>query len=83
MDGAVRGMVALGGARPEEALTMATAVPAALLGFADRGRLAVGRRADLALWSEDLRLVSTLIGGTVASGPAPRPIRSPLPVGEG
>ena len=83
MDGAVRGMVALGGARPEEALTMATAVPAALLGFADRGRLAVGRRADLALWSEDLRLVSTLIGGTVASGPAPGPIRSPLPVGEG
>jgi len=66
MDRAVRGMVALGGARPEEALTMATAVPAALLGFADRGRLAVGRRADLALWTEDLQLVSTLIGGVVA-----------------
>jgi N-acetylglucosamine-6-phosphate deacetylase len=68
MDRAVRTMVALGGARPEEALTMATAVPAALLGFADRGRLAVGRRADLTLWSEDLELVSTVIGGAAAFG---------------
>jgi N-acetylglucosamine-6-phosphate deacetylase len=69
MDRAVRGMVALGGARPEEALTMATAVPAARLGLADRGRLAVGRRADLVLWSEELELVSTLIGGVIAFGP--------------
>ena len=67
MDRAVRGMVAFGGARPEEALTMATAVPAALLGFADRGRLQVGRRADLALWTEELQLVSTRIGGVLAT----------------
>jgi N-acetylglucosamine-6-phosphate deacetylase len=66
MDRAVRTMVALGGARPEEALTMATAVPAALLGLADRGRLTVGRRADLALWTDELELVSTLIGGVRA-----------------
>ena len=70
LDRAVGGMVAFGGARPEEALTMATAVPAALLGLADRGRITVGRRADLALWTEDLQLVSTLIGGVVAFGPA-------------
>ena len=63
LDRAVRGMVALGGARPEEALTMATAVPAARLGFADRGRLAVGRRADLVLWSAELEVASTAIGG--------------------
>ena len=69
MDRAVRGMVALGGARPEEALTMATSVPAARLGLADRGRLAVGRRADLALWTEELQLVSTMIGGALAFGP--------------
>ena len=68
LDRAVRGRVALGGARPEEALTMATAVPAARLGLADRGRLAVGRRADLALWSEDLTLVSTVVGGVVVFG---------------
>ena len=68
MDRAVRGMVALGGARLEEALAMATSVPAALLGFADRGRLQVGRRADLALWTEELQLVSTMIGGVVGFG---------------
>ena len=45
---------------------MATAVPAARLGLADRGRLEVGRRADLVLWSADLRVVSTLVGGAVA-----------------
>ena len=70
MDRAVRTMVALGGARPDEALTMATAVPAARLGFADRGRLAVGRRADLALWSEELTIVSTVIGGVWNRAPA-------------
>ena len=69
MDRAVRGMVALGGARPEQALTMATAVPAARLGLADRGRLAVGRRADLALWSEELEIVSTAIGGVWIRSP--------------
>jgi N-acetylglucosamine-6-phosphate deacetylase len=69
MDRAVRGMVGLGGARAEEALTMATSVPAARLGLADRGRLAVGRRADLALWTDELQLVSTMIGGALAFGP--------------
>ncbi|HEX3902777.1 MAG TPA: N-acetylglucosamine-6-phosphate deacetylase [Polyangia bacterium] len=63
LDRAVRTMVALGGARVEEALTMATAVPAARLGLLDRGRLAVGRRADLALWSAELEIVSTAVGG--------------------
>jgi N-acetylglucosamine-6-phosphate deacetylase len=63
MDRAVRGMVAFGGARAEEALTMATAVPAACLGLADRGRLQVGRRADLVLWSAELEIVSTAVGG--------------------
>jgi N-acetylglucosamine-6-phosphate deacetylase len=63
MDRAVRGMVAFGGARAEEALTMATAVPAACLGLADRGRLQAGRRADLALWSAELEIVSTAVGG--------------------
>jgi N-acetylglucosamine-6-phosphate deacetylase len=74
MDRAVGTMVALGGARPEEALTMATAVPATCLGLADRGRLTVGRRADLALWSEELKVISTVIAGVV---------RSPPPSGEG
>jgi len=66
LDQAVALMIHLGGARPQEALTMATAVPAARLGLTDRGRLAVGARADLTLWSADLTVVATILGGTVA-----------------
>ncbi|HLK89591.1 MAG TPA: N-acetylglucosamine-6-phosphate deacetylase [Polyangia bacterium] len=66
MDRAVRVMVALGGARLEDALAMASGVPAARLGLVDRGRLEAGRRADLALWSADLQITSTVIGGAVA-----------------
>ncbi len=66
MDRAVRVMVALGNARLEDALTMATAVPAARLGLADRGHLAPGQRADLVLWSPELEITATVVGGTVA-----------------
>jgi N-acetylglucosamine-6-phosphate deacetylase len=69
LDRAVRVMVALGGARLEDALTMATAVPAARLGLDDRGRLEVGRRADLVLWAADLEIVSTFVGGQAAGAP--------------
>jgi N-acetylglucosamine-6-phosphate deacetylase len=65
LDRAVRVMVALGGARLEDALAMASTVPAARLGLDDRGRLEVGRRADLALWSDTLEIVSTVVGGAV------------------
>jgi N-acetylglucosamine-6-phosphate deacetylase len=66
MDRAVRTMVSLGGARIEEALTMASTVPAARVGLADRGTLAVGRRADLVLWSANLEVETTIVGGEVA-----------------
>jgi N-acetylglucosamine-6-phosphate deacetylase len=65
MDRAVRTMVSLGGARIEEALTMASTVPAARVGLADRGSLAVGRRADLVLWSANLEVEATVVGGEV------------------
>ncbi|HEY4393461.1 MAG TPA: N-acetylglucosamine-6-phosphate deacetylase [Polyangia bacterium] len=68
LDRAVRVMVALGGARLEDALAMASTVPAAVLGLADRGRLEAGRRADLVLWSETLEIVSTVVGGAVRFG---------------
>jgi N-acetylglucosamine-6-phosphate deacetylase len=68
LDRAVRVMVALGGARMEDALAMASTVPAAVLGLADRGRLEVGRRADLVLWSDTLEIVSTVVGGAVSFG---------------
>lgn len=66
MDRAVRTMVSLGGARIEEALTMASTVPAARVGLLDRGTLAVGRRADLVLWSANLEVETTIVGGEVA-----------------
>jgi N-acetylglucosamine-6-phosphate deacetylase len=68
LDRAVRVMVALGGARLGDALAMASTVPAAVLGLGDRGRLEVGRRADLVLWSETLEIVSTVVGGAVSFG---------------
>jgi N-acetylglucosamine-6-phosphate deacetylase len=47
---------------------MASTVPAARLGLDDRGRLEVGRRADLVLWSDTLEIVSTVVGGAVTIG---------------
>ncbi len=66
LDHAVALMIHLGGARPDAALTMTTAVPAARLGLTDRGRLAPGARADLALWSAALTVVDTIVGGALA-----------------
>ena len=40
-----------------------TSVPARVLGLTDRGAIAVGARADLALLSEDLRVVAIFVGG--------------------
>lgn len=63
MDQAVRNMADWGGATIGEAFHMATAVPARLLDDASRGRLAVGARADLALWSTSLDLTRTIVNG--------------------
>jgi N-acetylglucosamine-6-phosphate deacetylase len=65
LDRAVRAMVGSGGPSIEDALNMAGAVPAARVGLADRGRLAVGRRADLVLWSANLEVEATVVGGQV------------------
>jgi N-acetylglucosamine-6-phosphate deacetylase len=59
-------MAGLGGARLEDALAMASSVPAAAIGLADAGRIAVGRRADLALWSAAMEVTATLVDGAVA-----------------
>jgi len=49
MDAAVRNMVAWAGVSIPDALTMATATPATLLGLPDLGRLAPGNAADLTI----------------------------------
>jgi N-acetylglucosamine-6-phosphate deacetylase len=42
---------------------MASLVPAQVLGLSDRGRLAVGHRADLAVLTPDLEPLCTIVGG--------------------
>jgi len=66
MDRAVRMMAGLAGARLEDALAMASTVPAAAIALPDTGRLAVGHLADLTLWSAAMEVTATIIGGEVA-----------------
>ena len=66
LDAAVRAMVALAGASPTEALAMASTAPADAIGLRNRGRLALGQRADLVLWSGDLHVQWAIVGGAVA-----------------
>ena len=66
LDRAVRMMAGLGGARLEDALAMASSVPAAAIGLPDVGRIAVGEAADLALWSSAMEVTATLVGGALA-----------------
>jgi len=61
MDQAVRNVVNWTESSIAEALHMATAVPARLLGDPGRGRLVTGARADLTLWTNDLQVKQTLI----------------------
>jgi N-acetylglucosamine-6-phosphate deacetylase len=48
-----------------EAATMASLVPARVLGLSDRGRLVPGHRADLAVLDSHLRPLKTVVGGKV------------------
>ncbi|MGY2052208.1 N-acetylglucosamine-6-phosphate deacetylase [Methylobacterium sp. JK268] len=67
MVGAVRHMVARGGATLAEALTMAALTPARWLGLDDRiGRVAPGFAADLVVLDEALRVWGTCVGGELA-----------------
>ena len=43
----------------------AATAPAAVLGDATRGQLVPGARADLVILTDDLHLVSTIVGGEV------------------
>ena len=66
LDRAVRMMAGLAGARLEDALAMASTVPAAAIGLGDVGRIAVGQVADLTLWSTAMEVTATIIGGEIA-----------------
>jgi N-acetylglucosamine-6-phosphate deacetylase len=66
MDEAVRNLVAFTGCAVPDAVATVTSTPARLLGLADRGRLAVGARADVTVLDGGLRVVATVVGGEVA-----------------
>lgn len=65
MDQGVRNLVAFTGCTSEAALHAASTAPAAVLGDTVRGTLTPGGRADLVILSDDLHLVTTVVGGEV------------------
>ncbi|HYJ13811.1 MAG TPA: N-acetylglucosamine-6-phosphate deacetylase, partial [Thermomicrobiales bacterium] len=65
MDRAVQNLVEWAGVSTAEALHMCSCVPANVLGDASRGRLIAGARSDLTIWSSDLQVQQTIVGGTV------------------
>ncbi len=67
LDVAVRNACELG-IDPAAALVAATRAPADLIGRADLGRLAPGRRADLVVLGDDLVLRDTLLAGHAVDG---------------
>jgi len=62
LDQAVRNAVAAG-LEPHEAVKLAATVPAAYLGLTDRGSLVVGRRADIVVLDDDLRVTDVYVAG--------------------
>jgi N-acetylglucosamine-6-phosphate deacetylase len=62
----VRNLVAFTGCAVPDAVATVTSTPADLLGLAERGRLAVGARADVTVLDPDLVVVATIIAGEVA-----------------
>ncbi len=71
MDQAVRNLVDWGDTPTGAAMHMCTSVPARLLGDRSRGRLVAGCRADIALWSNDLKVERTFVGGVLQFGEQP------------
>ena len=67
---AVRNAVWMLGVTVEDAVTLATANPARLLGIADRkGAIAAGSDADLVVLGNELDVRGTMVGGAWAYGP--------------
>jgi N-acetylglucosamine-6-phosphate deacetylase len=66
MDAAVRNLRAFTGCSLGDAITTATATPAAVLLDDTRGELVVGRRGDLAVLTSGGDVLATVIAGEVA-----------------
>ena len=63
MDRLVRNMVRLAGVPLPQAVEMAAATPARIMGFGDRGRLLAGLRADLTFFDDDIAVSRVIVGG--------------------
>jgi adenine deaminase len=68
MEEAIRNALEFTGCSLPEAIRMATATPAALIGAADKGRLTPGADADVVALSADLRVEAAWVGGELAHG---------------
>ncbi len=66
LDQAARNMMAFSGCTLAQALTMATATPARVLGLANKGRIAPGCEADLVAFDQKLRVTHTFVAGKLA-----------------
>jgi N-acetylglucosamine-6-phosphate deacetylase len=66
LDRAVRNLITFTGCSVPQAVAAATANPARLLGLGDRGAVEVGRRADLIVLDDQLRVRRTIIAGETA-----------------
>jgi N-acetylglucosamine-6-phosphate deacetylase len=67
LDAALRNLIAFSGCSLAAALSTVTTTPAALLGLAhQKGQIAPGFGADLALLTPDLRVAMTIVGGQLA-----------------
>ncbi len=70
LDEGVRRLIAAGIA-PERAFAAATERPAEALNLTDRGRIAVGRRADLIWWNSDFTIAQVWRAGQTSAPAAP------------
>ncbi|MFN0280631.1 MAG: N-acetylglucosamine-6-phosphate deacetylase [Kineosporiaceae bacterium] len=73
LDTCVRTLVATTRCAPAEAFVAATRTPADLLDRPDLGRLDVGARADVAVWTPDLALHAVVVGGRQVEPATPSP----------
>jgi N-acetylglucosamine-6-phosphate deacetylase len=65
MDEAVRNIIRWTEATPAEAMMMASAAPARVLGLAQTGEIVAGYRADLTLLDQNWSIIATVIDGEV------------------
>jgi N-acetylmuramic acid 6-phosphate etherase len=70
LDQGIRRLIAAGIA-PETALAAATERPATALALTDRGRIAVGQRADLVWWNNDFTVAKVWRAGHTPAAPKP------------